>query len=145
MDNVSGIADAIRKATEAYAESLAAVTKALQNLASQTSGADRERVVENWLRLARMSKDGVVTALEHGFELWERECRRMASAPGGAAAQEASDPMAAWAENWRKATEAFTGSTSGWSEEARKQAETVQKTLQDGMRAWQRLWDPQKK
>ena len=99
MDNVSGIADAIRKATEAYAESLAAVTKALQNLASQTSGADRERVVENWLRLARMSKDGVVTALEHGFELWERECRRMASAPGGAAAQEASDPMAAWAEN----------------------------------------------
>jgi hypothetical protein len=145
MDNVSGIADAIRKATEAYAESLAAVTKALQNLASQTSGADRERVVENWLRLARMSKDGVVTALEHGFELWERECRRMASAPEGASAQGASDPMAAWAENWRKATEAFSGSTSGWSEEARKQAETVQKTLQDGMRAWQRLWEPQKK
>jgi len=145
MDNVSGIADAIRKATEAYAESLAAVTKALQNLASQTSGADRERVVENWLRLARMSKDGVVTALEHGFELWEHECRRMASAPEGASAQGASDPMAAWAENWRKATEAFSGSTSGWSEEARKQAETVQKTLQDGMRAWQRLWEPQKK
>ena len=145
MDNVSGIADAIRKATEAYAESLAAVTKALQNLASQTSGADRERVVENWLRLARMSKDGVVTALEHGFELWERECRRMASAPEGATAQGASDPMAAWAENWRKATEAFSGSTSGWSEEARKQAETIQKTLQDGMRAWQRLWEPQKK
>jgi hypothetical protein len=145
MDNVSGIAEAIRKATEAYAESLAAVTKALQNLASQTSGADRERVVENWLRLARMSKDGVVTALEHGFELWERECRRMASAPEGASAQGASDPMAAWAENWRKATEAFSGSTSGWSEEARKQAETVQKTLQDGMRAWQRLWEPQKK
>jgi hypothetical protein len=145
MDNVSGIADAIRKATEAYAESLAAVTKALQNLASQTSGADRERVVENWLRLARMSKDGVVTALEHGFELWERECRRMASAPEGASAQGASDPMAAWAENWRKATEAFSGSTSGWSEEARKQAETIQKTLQDGMRAWQRLWEPQKK
>jgi hypothetical protein len=145
MDNVSGIAEAIRKATEAYAESLAAVTKALQNLASQTSGADRERVVENWLRLARMSKDGVVTALEHGFELWERECRRMASAPEGASAQGASDPMAAWAENWRKATEAFSGSTSGWSEEARKQAETIQKTLQDGMRAWQRLWEPQKK
>jgi len=145
MDNVSGIAEAIRKATEAYAESLAAVTKALQNLASQTGGADRERVVENWLRLARMSKDGVVTALEHGFELWERECRRMASAPEGASAQGASDPMAAWAENWRKATEAFSGSTSGWSEEARKQAETIQKTLQDGMRAWQRLWEPQKK
>lgn len=145
MDNVSGIADAIRKATEAYTEALAAVTKALQNLASQTGGADRERVVENWLRLARMSKDGAVSALEHGFELWERECRRMASAPGGAGAQEAGDPMAAWAENWRKATEAFTGSTGGWSEEARKQAETIQKTLQDGMRAWQRLWEPQKK
>lgn len=144
MDNVSGIADAIRKATEAYTEALGTVTKALQNLASQAGGADRERVVENWLRLARMSKDGAVSALEHGFELWERECRRMASAPAGAA-QETSDPMAAWAENWRKATEAFTGSTGGWSEEARKQAETIQKTLQDGMRAWQRLWEPQKK
>ena len=95
-------------------------------------------LVEYWIESAGYR------ALEHGFELWERECRRMASAPEGAATQGASDPMAAWAENWRKATEAFSGSTGGWSEEARKQAETVQKTLQDGMRAWQRLWEPQK-
>ena len=145
MDNVSGFTDAIRKATEAYAEALGTVTKALQNLASQAGGADRERNVENWLRLARMSKDGVVAALEHGFELWERECRRMAAASGGAAAKETSDPTAAWAENWRKAIEAFTGSASGWNEETRKQAETIQKTLQEGMRAWQRLWEPPKK
>src|SRR5260370_8580855 len=127
MDNVSGIADAIRKATEAYTEALGTVTKALQNLASQRGGADRERVVENWLRLARMSKDGAVSALEHGFELWERECRRMAAAPGGAAAQETSDPMAAWAENCRKPTEPFTAPTPRLNEEARKQAETVHK------------------
>src|SRR5260370_35907993 len=111
MDNVSGIADAIRKATEAYTEALGTVTKALQNLASQTGGADRERVVENWLRLARMSKDGAVSALEHGFELWERECRRMAAAPGGAAAQETSDPVAAGAGKCSNATEAFSCSS----------------------------------
>ena len=36
-------------------------------------------LVENWLRVARMSKDGVITALEQGFKLWEREIRRTVS------------------------------------------------------------------
>jgi hypothetical protein len=53
--------------------------------------------------------------------------------------------MDAWAENWRWATEAFGSGASGLGEEARKQAETVQKTLQDGLRVWQRLWEPEKK
>ena len=75
-DNLSGIGDAIRKASAAYAEALAAVGKALQGLAGGAAGGDRDRLVENWLRVARMSKDGVITALEQGFELWEREIRR---------------------------------------------------------------------
>jgi len=143
-DNLSGIGEAIRKASEAYAEAIAAVTKALQNITAQTSSADRDRLVENWLRVARMSKDGVVTAMEQGFELFEREVRRMVAAAGGAAAKPAN-PMEAWAENWRKATEAFSAGGGGWGEEARKQAETIQKTLADGVRAWQRLWEPEKK
>ena len=142
-DKLSGIGDAIRAASEAYAEAMAAVSKALQGIAQQAAGGDRERLVENWLRVARMSKDGIVTALEQGFELWEREIRRMA-ASGAGAGKAPSDPMDAWAENWRKATEAFMGG-GGWSEEARKQAETVQKTLAEGVRAWQRLWEPEKK
>lgn len=148
MDNLSSIAEAIRKASEAYGEALAAAGKALENLAKQASGADRDRIVEHWLRIARMSKDGVITALEQGFELWERECRRMAASGGTAGASAPRNPMEAWAENWRKAAEAFTAGTSGssnWAEEARKQAEAVQKTLQEGMRAWQRLWEPEKK
>jgi hypothetical protein len=52
--------------------------------------------------------------------------------------------MEAWAENWRKATESFSAS-GDWTEAARKQAESVQKTLQDGLRAWQRMWEPEKK
>jgi hypothetical protein len=143
-ENLSGIGEAIRKASEAYVEALTAVTKALTKLAAQSgAGPDRERLVENWLRVARMSKDGVVSALEQGFELWEREIRRMA-AGGAAAAPKAANPMEAWAENWRKATEAFAGS-SAWGEESRKQAEAVQQMLQDGLRAWQRLWEPPKK
>lgn len=144
-DNLSGIGDAIRKASEAYAEALSAVGKALQNLAGGVGGADRDRLVENWLRVARMSKDGVITALEQGFELWEREIRKTVATARGESKRESANPMDAWAENWRRATEAFSGGTGSFGEEARKQAETVQKTLQDGLRAWQRLWEPEKK
>lgn len=143
-EDLSGIGEAIRKASEAYVEALTAVTRALAKLAAQTgAGPDRERMVENWLRVARMSKDGVIGALEQGFELWEREVRRMI-AGGAGAAPKAANPIEAWADNWRKATEAFTGS-GPWGAEARKQAEAVQEMLQESLRAWQRLWEPPKK
>jgi hypothetical protein len=142
-DNLSGIGEAIRKASEAYAEAISIVSKALQNIGSQASGADRERLVDNWLRMARMSKDGIITAMEQGFEMWEREVRRTAGS-GGATSKAASNPMEAWAENLRKASEAFVGG-GNWGDEVRKQAEAAQKTLADGIRAWQRFWEPEKK
>src|SRR5262249_37255551 len=115
-DNLSDIGEAIRKASEAYAEAIAAVSKALQDIAARVSGSDRDRLIENWLRVARMSKDGMTNAIDQAYELWEREVRRRV---GGATAQ-STNPMDTWAENWRKATEAFTA--GNWSEEARKQA-----------------------
>jgi hypothetical protein len=144
-DNLSGIGEAIRRASEAYAEALSAVGKALQGLASGAGGGDRDRLVENWLRVARMSKDGVITALEQGFELWEREIRRTVAAAKSSAGAQSTNPMDAWTENWRRATEAFTGGSGTLGEEARKQAEAIQKTLQDGLKAWQRLWEPEGK
>lgn len=144
-DNLSGIGDAMRKASEAFADAIASVSKSIQSAAAQPGGPDRERLVENWLRIARMSKDGMITAIEHGFEVWEREVRRQA-ASGGGAAKAASNPMEAWAENLRKATESIIGGgAAGFGEEARKQAESVQKSLAEGIRALQRLWEPEKK
>ncbi|HZO81787.1 MAG TPA: hypothetical protein VFB33_08835 [Candidatus Binataceae bacterium] len=142
-EDLSGIGEAIRKASEAYVEALTAVTRALTRLTAQAGGPERERMVEDWLRIARMSKDGVVGALEQGFELWEREVRRMA-AGGSGGARKAANPIEAWAENWRKATETFAGS-SALVAEARKQAEAVQEMLQQSLRAWQRLWEPPNK
>jgi len=139
-DNLSDIGEAIRKASEAYAEAIAAVSKALQNIAAQAGGGDRDRLIENWLRVARMSKDGMITAIEQAYEFWEREVRRTAT---GNPSATRSNPMDALAENWRKATEAFA--SGNWSEEARKQAQNVQKILSDGVRAWQRIWEPEKK
>jgi hypothetical protein len=139
-DNLSDIGEAIRRAGEAYAEAIAAVSKALRDIAARAGGSDRDRLVENWLRVARMSKDGMITAIEQAYEFWEREVRR-GSASGPSA--KPSNPMDTWAENWRKATEAFA--SGNWGEEARKQAESVQKILSDGIRAWQRLWEPEKK
>ena len=145
-DNLFGISEAMRKASEAYVQALTTVTKALQSLASQANSTDRERLVENWLRVARMSKDGIITAIESGFQYWENEIRRTAAQAGSAKAAEGKNPMEAWAENWRAATEAFTSGPAGsWSEELRKQSEAVQKSLQEGIRQWQDMWTPQKK
>ncbi len=103
-DTLAGIGEAIRKAAAAYADALSAVGKALQNVAGSAAGVDRDRLVENWLRVARMSKDGVITALEQGFELWEREIRRTAAMTRSAAGERPSNPADVWAENWRRAT-----------------------------------------
>jgi hypothetical protein len=145
-EDFPGIGDVIRKAGEAFAETLSTVNKALRNLGEQAgAGVDREQMVENWLRAARMSKDGMVAALEQGFQWWERQVREQMRRSGSHAGSEKhANPMEAWAENWRKATESF-GASGKWTEEARKQAESVQKTLQDGLRAWQRMWEPEKK
>jgi hypothetical protein len=145
-DGFSAMSEAIRKASESYVQAMTTVTKALQGLASQASGADRDRVIENWLRVARMSKDGIITALETGFQYWENEIRRTASASKPADTASVKNPMEAWAENWRRATEAFTsGPTGNWTEELRKQSEAVQKSLQEGIRQWADLWQPEKK
>src|SRR6516165_1013801 len=70
-EDFSNIGDVIRKAGEALAETLAAVNKAVKDVAAQAGAdVDREQMVENWIRAARMAKDGMVTALEQGFQWW---------------------------------------------------------------------------
>ena len=148
-EDLSNISEVIRKAGEAFAETLSAVNKAVKDFTVHAgAGLDREQVIENWIRAARMSKDGMITALEQGFQFWERQLReqvrRSGSAAGAGAEKKSTNPMEAWAESWRQATEAF-GASGKWTEEARKQAESVQRTLQEGLRAWQRMWEPGKK
>jgi coproporphyrinogen III oxidase-like Fe-S oxidoreductase len=143
-DNLSGIGDAMRKAAEALAEAISSVSKSIQSSMAGMAAPDRERLVENWLRIARMSKDGAITAIEHGYETWEREVRRLAGVGSGAASA-SSDPMAAFTENLRKATEAVMSGASGIGEEARKQTESLQKTVSEGIRTWQKLWESDRK
>jgi len=142
-ESLSDIGEAIRKAVETYTEAISKVGESLQNIASQSGSPERNQLIENWLRVARMSKDGAVAALERGFDLWEREVRRTAVAVGGSSPKP-TNPLEAFAENWRKATEAFTAGGK-WGDESRKQAEAIQKTVADGIRSWQRLWDTEKK
>ncbi len=138
-----GISDAIQKSGDALAKAISAVGKALRDVSSLPGSSDRDRLLENWMRVARLSKDGVVNAIEQGFERWERQIRQMAS-QGGRAEARPTNPMDAWTENWRTAIEAFT-SGGNRSEEVRRQAEKVQQTLAEGIRAWQRLFEPDKK
>jgi hypothetical protein len=142
-DDLFGISEAIQKSGEAFAKAISSVGKALRDASDLPGSSDRDRLLENWMRVARLSKDGVITAIEQGFELWERQIRQMA-AQGGRTEARPTTPMDAWTENWRTAIEAFT--TGGnWSDEVRRQAETVQQTLTDGIRAWQRMWEPDRK
>ena len=141
MEGLPNVVDAIRRMSEAYAASLSIMTKALEGMPKPGNDAQR-RQAEDWFRMARLGKDGVVAALNQGFELWERECRR---AMGALSAQPSSNPMEAWADNWRKMLETFMATSKlgeAWSDEARKQVALVQQTMQEGLQAWQRFWQP---
>jgi len=144
MDGLGNVAETIRKTTEAYSQALATAMSLLA--AAPSTGAAANPAVEQWLRLARMTKDGLITAVEQGFELWEREYRRaMAGSPP--APPPGANPFELWTENWKKAVEAMTATATQkpadpWAEQARRQAEVMQKTLQESLATWQRLWSP---
>lgn len=144
-DRFESFDKAIKQSNEAYTAAISALSRAVENLGMETPGSDRERLVENVLRLARMSKDAVVSAIEQGFELWERQVRRVSLASAEATSSRSttarSNPIEIWAENWRKAMEAFV--VGGANEELRKQAEAIQNNFLEGIRAWQRLWEPE--
>jgi hypothetical protein len=142
-DRLSSISEAMKQASEAYAESISILSKAARDFAAKTAGNDANFMLENWLRLARMGKDGMVTAIEQGFEMWERELRRLA-APSASAPAAPTNPMETWAENWRNAATAFTGGGAA-NDEFRKQVEAMGNNLTAGIRAWQKLWEPEKK
>ena len=141
MQGMPDMTEAMRKMTEAYAQALAVMTRTLESLAAQ--GPEARRMGEQWLRLARMTKDGAVTAMDQTFEIWEREIRRMLDA-GAPPPTPPKNPMEAWTAAWQKTMHDLTSSAPGarWADEARRQAEQVQQTFQEGLRAWQRLWQP---
>ena len=140
MDGLPNFADAIRKMTEAYAEWFSIMTRT-PGLLPRDSG-EMRRLAEQWLRLTRMIKDGTVTAIDQGFEVWERQVRQVLDALTAASSAPSGTPMEAWAENWKKGLDAMLTGGATWSEEVRKQTELLQKTMQEGLLAWQRLWQP---
>ena len=126
MENDANFADAVRKTFSAYTEALSAVMRALEQLPKQGGDAQRQ-MVEQWLALARMSKESVVAAINQGFDLWERECRRLVGAPHSPGPASVSGAMIdALAESWRRTLVAFVPGGSPedpWAERARRQAE----------------------
>jgi hypothetical protein len=144
MDGAPNVADAILRTTEAYTRALSMAMNFLATSSSREAAASP--VVEHWLRLARMTKDGVILAIEQGYALWERECRR-ALAGGAAPAPPPPplNPIEAWTESWRKALDSLNAAArpdDPWAASARQQAETMQRMVQDGLTAWIRLWQP---
>lgn len=136
------IPDAIGNAWNAYAEGLTAVAHALESLPERRGDAQRH-VVDDWLGLARTSKESFVTAVDQSFEVFERECRRRAGVAHSARFDPGPvNPLERWAESWKDAGETLTaiGSSGGaYAEGARRHAESARHALEDGLRAWQRM------
>ncbi len=144
MRTMPNFPEAIRTLSEAYAQTLSILAKSLESLPRQDGEAQR-RLGEHWVGMARSSKEAYVTALEQGFALWERECRRLTGAAAPAPGPAPANPFEAWAETWKKSLDAVTAAGppgAPWAEPARKQAEAVQQAMQEGLRAWQRLLSP---
>jgi hypothetical protein len=154
-DTFESVNEAIKQANEAYTAAISTLTRAVQDLPNATPSSDREPLIENVVGLARMSKNAIITAIELGFELWERQVRqtsalgrpsssnRLAESAPAESNPVRSNPIEVWAENWRKATEAFVSSSA--NEELRRQAQTMQSAFVEGIRVWQRLWQPEKR
>src|SRR6266704_2145556 len=121
MENAANFADAVGQTFEAYTEALSAVMKALEKLPKEGGDAHRQ-MVEQWLALARMSKESVVAGINQGFDLWERECRRLIGAPHSPGPASVSAAMIeALAESWRRTLVAFVpgGARQSWPDHLR--------------------------
>jgi hypothetical protein len=152
MSGFTDVANALRKMGDAYVQALSNMNSAVADLRNRP-GEDRNRALEYWLRVARMSKDGFVTAIDQGFELWEREMRRAITSTSAARSPKPPrrarrskkapvNPLEAWTENWTKASRSAIESLQSGElgDRARKQAERFADTLQEGLKAWQRMW-----
>jgi hypothetical protein len=108
MEPQAILTDAIRKTSEAYGEALAATMKAIADL-PRGGGQLHRQTVEQWLGMARANKDNFVAAVNQGFDIWGRECRRLIGAPHQSGAlPPGANPMEVWLENWQRAVAAMT-------------------------------------
>ncbi len=152
MSQTSDIAKALKQMSDAYVEAITTVSRAVADAVKR--GGDKEAPrVEYWLRLARMGKDGFVTAVEQGFEMWEREMRRTLSSVKREVETEKvaretrpPDALQSFIDNWNEASKTFldTVGSSELGKEARKQAEQFASTMRDSLKAWQKMWSQSK-
>ena len=151
MADSTGIGKVLRDITQAYVDGLSTIGGAIGDLAKRRIP-DSERQMEHWIGVARAAKDGYVAAIDQGFAVWERRIRQtMARAQSSSAGKESksgqkapASQIEAWLAAWRNANESFMQSIreSGLGEEALKQTRELRKTLEDGLKNWQKLWQP---
>jgi hypothetical protein len=135
MEGPPNVADTIRKMTEAYAEWFSVMTRTPAPGTLPWGGEEVRRLAEQWLGLARMIKEGTVSAIDQGFDLWERQARQALDAMAAASSVPSvpsGNPAEAWTENWKKTFDAMLPGGAAWGEELRKQTEQFQKMMQEG-------------
>ncbi|MGA7872909.1 MAG: hypothetical protein WCA22_18620 [Candidatus Binatus sp.] len=154
MADTTGIGKVLRDIAQAYVDGLSTIGGAIGDLAKRRIP-DGERQMEHWIGVARAAKDGYVAAIDQSFAVWERRIRRTMAPPQSSSSGKKSNSeqkapasqIEAWFEAWRDANESFMQSIrdSGLGEEALKQTRELRKTLDDGLKNLQKLWQPSSK
>lgn len=154
MADSTGIGKVLRDITQAYVDGLSTIGGAIGDVAKRRMP-DGQRRMEHWIGVARAAKDGYVAAIDQGFAIWERRIRQtMAPAQSSSSGRESNSDqqvpasqIETWLETWRNANESFMQSIreSGLGEEALKQTRELRKTLEDGLKSLQKLWQPSSK
>ena len=154
MADLTGIDKVLRDITQAYVDGLSTIGGAIRDLAKRRMP-EGERQMEHWIGLARTAKDGYIATIDQGFAIWERRIRQtmapaQSSSPGTESKREQKAPpgqIEAWLKEWRNANESFLQSIreSGLGEEALKQTRELRKTLEDGFKNLQNLWQSSSK
>lgn len=151
MAESTGFGKVLRDITQAYVDGLSQIGGAISDLAKRRIP-DAERQMEHWIAVARTAKDGYVAAIDQGFRMWEQRIRQTV-APANSSSESKGEQKAqagqieAWLDEWRKANESFMQSIrdSGLGEEALKQTRELRKTLEEGLKNLQKLWQPYNK
>lgn len=111
-------------------------------MGAQMTGTSARALVDQWFALARATKDTMISAFDIGFDLWERESRRLI----GAGAPPASTPSAtaadAWLDGWKRLMESYAVAwrSAAWADQARAQTEFTARLLNESLKAWRPLW-----
>ncbi len=99
-------------------------------------------LVDPWFAVARATKDTTIIAFNMGFDLWERESRRLIGAGAPPATSPSATAADAWLDTWKRLMDSYVAAwrSPAWTDQARAQTELTRRLLNESLKVWSPLW-----